>query len=232
MFNNDVIQKFSFYDAEGALMVKDASNTFSESGSGYIVVNETAYLLDGGKLVTSVPVGRGLDQDFLSYDYKSDNYYFSKNAEYVKIFASDGSFVRSVNTNKYATAATVGTGVFYLSSDRIVVQYENVCPDDAVIYDFLRNGAKENLETYVYNVTGDKWSKKSNFKYFIKFIANASDVRSPDESYDDSVTDIMTASAFSKKSLSIVESMYSVNKNLKVKVKFDDVLKKAAATFW
>ena len=45
VFNNDVIQKFSFYDAEGALMVKDASNTFSESGSGYIVVNETAYLL-------------------------------------------------------------------------------------------------------------------------------------------------------------------------------------------
>lgn len=114
VFNNDVIQKFSFYDAEGALMVKDASNTFSESGSGYIVVNETAYLLDGGKLVTSVPVGRGLDQDFLSYDYKSDNYYFSQPAQSdsVKIFGSDGSFMGSVDVTEFETAATNDTEVF------------------------------------------------------------------------------------------------------------------------
>lgn len=224
VFNNDVIQKFSFYDAEGALMVKDASNTFSESGSGYIVVNETAYLLDGGKLVTSVPVGRGLDQDFLSYDYKSDNYYFSKNAEYVKIFASDGSFIGSVDVTEFETAATNDTEVFYLSSDKIVVQYENVRPDDATRYDYSVDNSKAELKTYIYNVKNGKWSEKNNFKYKILNIVGASELEAENIVYDESITDIMLACEISKKSLSTKVSRYSVNKNLKVKVKFDDVL--------
>lgn len=226
VFNNDVIQKFSFYDAEGALMVKDASNTFSESGSGYIVVNETAYLLDGGKLVTSVPVGRGLDQDFLSYDYKSDNYYFSQPAQSdsVKIFASDGSFIGSVDVTEFKTAATNDTEVFYLSSDKIVVQYENVRPDDATRYDYLVYNSKAELKTYIYNVKNGKWSEKNNFKYKILNIFGASELEAENIVYDESITDIMLACEISKKSLSTKESRYSVNKNLKVKVKFDDVL--------
>ena len=226
VFNNDVIQKFSFYDAEGALMVKDASNTFSESGSGYIVVNETAYLLDGGKLVTSVPVGRGLDQDFLSYDYKSDNYYFSQPAQSdsVKIFGSDGSFIGSVDVTEFETAATNDTEVFYLSSDKIVVQYENVRPDDATRYDYFVYNSKAELKTYIYNVKNGKWSEKNNFKYKILNIVGASELEAENIVYDESITDIMLACEISKKSLSTKESRYSVNKNLKVKVKFDDVL--------
>lgn len=226
VFNNDVIQKFSFYDAEGALMVKDASNTFSESGSGYIVVNETAYLLDGGKLVTSVPVGRGLDQDFLSYDYKSDNYYFSQPAQSdsVKIFGSDGSFIGSVDVTEFETAATNDTEVFYLSSDKIVVQYENVRPDDATRYDYFVDNSKAELKTYIYNVKNGKWSEKNNFKYKILNIVGASELEAENIVYDESITDIMLACEISKKSLSTKVSRYSVNKNLKVKVKFDDVL--------
>lgn len=231
VFNNDVIQKFSFYDAEGALMVKDASNTFSESGSGYIVVNETAYLLDGGKLVTSVPVGRGLDQDFLSYDYKSDNYYFSQPAQSdsVKIFGSDGSFIGSVDVTEFETAATNDTEVFYLSSDKIVVQYENVRPDDATRYDYFVYNSKAELKTYIYNVKNGKWSEKNNFKYKILNIVGASELEAENIVYDESITDIMLACEISKKSLSTKESRYSVNKNLKVKVKFDELLDGYAA---
>ena len=231
VFNDDVIQKVSFYDAEGALMVKDASNTFSESGSGYIVVNETAYLLDGGILQARVPVGTGLDEDFLAYSYKSENYYFTEqtDVDYIKIFNADGAFVRSVNFNKYETAATYDTSVYYLSSDRIVVQYENVRPDDATRYDYFRSGTKFELNTYIYDVKKDKWSEKSNFKYLIRNLGSVDAIAFDEMRYDDSVTDLMIACEISKKSLSTVESVYSVNKNLKVKVKFDELLDGYAA---
>ena len=224
VFNNEEQKNSSFYDSAGGILAIDSPVTYSDEGVGYVVVGETAYLLDGGKLVTSVPVGRGLDQEFLSYDYKSDNYYFSKNAEYVKIFASDGSFIGSVDVTEFETAATNDTEVFYLSSDKIVVQYENVRPDDATRYDYFVDNSKAELKTYIYNVKNGKWSEKNNFKYKILNIVGASELEAENIVYDESITDIMLACEISKKSLSTKVSRYSVNKNLKVKVKFDDVL--------
>lgn len=224
VYNEEELKNYSFYDSEGGILVIDAPDTYTTQGSDYVVVGETAYLLDNGKLMQRVPVGTGLDEDFLAYDYKSDNYFFCNNDGYVKVFASDGSFVRSVNTDKYATAATNGKGVFYLSSDRIVVQYENVRPDDATRYDYFRYNTKFELKTYIYNVEKDKWSEKTGFKYLIGGIIGTDDIVDESMRYDESVTDIMRASKFSKKSLSAVESMYSVNKNLKIGVEFDELL--------
>ena len=226
VYNDDVLQKYSFYDSEGALLAKDAPENYSACGNGYIVVGETAYLLDDGKLQSRVPVGTGLDEDFLAYSYKSENYYFTEqtDVDYIKIFNADGAFVRSVNFNKYETAATYDTSVFYLSSDRIVVQYENVRPDDATRYDYFRSGTKIELNTYIYDVKKDKWSEKSNFKYLIRNLGSVEAIAFDEMRYDDSVTDLMIACEISKKSLSTVESVYSVNKNLKVKVKFDELL--------
>ena len=216
---------YSVYDAAGTAIVTNSENLPNVAGTdpSYFTMNGTAYLFDDdGVLEAKFAMGYDFDAAVLESDYKSDNYYYAKNGNYVKIMSAGGSFIRTINAASHANASTEATNVHYLSGDKIVVQYLDYRPFDATRYDFLYQGSKVELRTFIYNVEKDKWSEKKSFKYMINSISAAS--HEGEGAYDESVTDIMYAREFSKKTLAAVASLYSVNDNLKVKVAFDDVI--------
>ena len=216
---------YSVYDAAGTAIVTNSENLPNVAGTdpSYFTMNGTAYLFDDdGVLEAKFAMGYDFDAAVLESDYKSDNYYYAENGNYVKIMSAGGSFIRTINAASHANASTEATNVHYLSGDKIVVQYLDYRPFDATRYDFLYEGSKCELRTFIYNVEKDKWSEKKSFKYMISSVSAAS--HEGEGAYDESVTDIMYASEFSKKTLAAVASLYSVNDNLKVKVAFDDVI--------
>ena len=191
--------------------------------SDCVIINNIVYIVDGGELITSFEKTPSFDPVIANYEYESDNYfyYYYKDESYIQVFEKNGNLhtVADVSDNEYAS--TSKTSVFYLSEDKIVVQYTDRCADDENSYDYLTNGSKYEVRTYIFDAKKSKWSEKKSFKYVIDYIAPAE--HEGETAFDESITDIMFARKFSKKTLSDHYTVASVNDSLKVKIDFDDV---------
>ena len=189
--------------------------------SDCVIINNIVYIVDGGELITSFEKTPSFDPVIANYEYESDNYFYYKYESYIRVFEKNGNLhtVADVSDNEYAS--TSSTKVFYLSEDKIVVQYTDRCADDENSYDYLTNGSKYEVRTYIFDAKKSKWSEKKSFKYVIDYIAPAE--HEGETAFDESITDIMFARKFSKKTLSDHYTVASVNDSLKVKIDFDDV---------
>ena len=227
----------SFFDFEGkalnngfisesTVLFENSDTGFSlENGTdpGYIILNNVVYLVNDGKFVVSFEKGASFDPLIADYEYESENYFFCESADddHIRIFEKNGNLhaVADVSENEYAS--TSDYNVNYLSEDKIVVQYIDRCANDANSYDYLEGGNKYDVRTYIFDAKKAKWSQKKSFKYVIYFIAPAE--HEGETAFDDSITDLMFARKFSKKTLSDHYTVASVNDSLKVKIDFDDV---------
>ena len=189
--------------------------------SDCVIINNIVYIVDGGELITSFEKTPSFDPVIANYEYESDNYFYYKHESYIRVFEKNGNLhtVADVSDNEYAS--TSKTSVFYLSEDKIVVQYTDRCADDENSYDYLENGSKYEVRTYIFDAKKSKWSEKKSFKYVIDNIEPAEHEGAA--AFDESITDIMIARKFSKKTLSDHYTLASVNDSLKVKIDFDDV---------
>ena len=189
--------------------------------SDCVIINNIVYIVDGGELITSFEKTPSFDPVIANYEYESDNYFYYKYESYIQVFEKNGNLhtVADVSDNEYAS--TSSTFVFYLSEDKIVVQYKDRCADDKNSYDYLENGSKYEVRTYIFDAKKSKWSEKKSFKYVIDYIVPAEHEGAT--AFDESITDIMFARKFSKKTLSDHYTLASVNDSLKVKIDFDDV---------
>lgn len=189
--------------------------------SDCVIINNIVYIVDGGELITSFEKTPSFDPVIANYEYESDNYFYYKYESYIQVFEKNGNLhtVADVSDNEYAS--TSSTKVFYLSEDKIVVQYKDRCADDKNSYDYLENGSKYEVRTYIFDAKKSKWSEKKSFKYVIDNIEPAEHEGAA--AFDESITDIMIARKFSKKTLSDHYTLASVNDSLKVKIDFDDV---------
>lgn len=189
--------------------------------SDCVIINNIVYIVDGGELITSFEKTPSFDPVIANYEYESDNYFYYKYESYIRVFEKNGNLhtVADVSDNEYAS--TSSTKVFYLSEDKIVVQYTDRCADDENSYDYLTNGSKYEVRTYIFDAKKSKWSEKKSFKYVIDNIVPAE--HEGTTAFDESITDIMFARKFSKKTLSDHYTVASVNDSLKVKIDFDDV---------
>ena len=189
--------------------------------SDCVIINNIVYIVDGGELITSFEKTPSFDPVIANYEYESDNYFYYKDESYIQVFEKNGNLhtVADVSDNEYAS--TSKTSVFYLSEDKIVVQYTDRCADDENSYDYLENGSKYEVRTYIFDAKKSKWSEKKSFKYVISSIVPAEHEGAT--AFDESITDIMFARKFSKKTLSDHYTVASVNDSLKVKIDFDDV---------
>ena len=189
--------------------------------SDCVIINNIVYIVDGGELITSFEKTPSFDPVIANYEYESDNYFYYKDESYIQVFEKNGNLhtVADVSDNEYAS--TSSTKVFYLSEDKIVVQYTDRCADDENSYDYLTNGSKYEVRTYIFDAKKSKWSEKKSFKYVIDNIEPAEHEGAA--AFDESITDIMIARKFSKKTLSDHYTLASVNDSLKVKIDFDDV---------
>ena len=189
--------------------------------SDCVIINNIVYIVDGGELITSFEKTPSFDPVIANYEYESDNYFYYKYESYIRVFEKNGNLhtVADVSDNEYAS--TSKTSVFYLSEDKIVVQYTDRCADDENSYDYLTNGSKYEVRTYIFDAKKSKWSEKKSFKYVIDNIVPAEHEGAT--AFDESITDIMFARKFSKKTLSDHDTVASVNDSLKVKIDFDDV---------
>ena len=189
--------------------------------SDCVIINNIVYIVDGGELITSFEKTPSFDPVIANYEYESDNYFYYKYESYIRVFEKNGNLhtVADVSDNEYAS--TSKTSVFYLSEDKIVVQYTDRCADDENSYDYLTNGSKYEVRTYIFDAKKSKWSEKKSFKYVISSIVPAEHEGAT--AFDESITDIMFARKFSKKTLSDHNTLASVNDSLKVKIDFDDV---------
>ena len=189
--------------------------------SDCVIINNIVYIVDGGELITSFEKTPSFDPVIANYEYESDNYFYYKYESYIRVFEKNGNLhtVADVSDNEYAS--TSSTKVFYLSEDKIVVQYTDRCADDENSYDYLTNGSKYEVRTYIFDAKKSKWSEKKSFKYVIDNIVPAEHEGAT--AFDESITDIMFARKFSKKTLSDHDTVASVNDSLKVKIDFDDV---------
>ena len=189
--------------------------------SDCVIINNIVYIVDGGELITSFEKTPSFDPVIANYEYESDNYFYYKDESYIQVFEKNGNLhtVADVSDNEYAS--TSKTSVFYLSEDKIVVQYTDRCADDENSYDYLENGSKYEVRTYIFDAKKSKWSEKKSFKYVIDNIEPAEHEGAA--AFDESITDIMIARKFSKKTLSDHYTRASVNDSLKVKIDFDDV---------
>lgn len=189
--------------------------------SDCVIINNIVYIVDGGELITSFEKTPSFDPVIANYEYESDNYFYYKYESYIRVFEKNGNLhtVADVSDNEYAS--TSSTKVFYLSEDKIVVQYTDRCADDENSYDYLTNGSKYEVRTYIFDAKKSKWSEKKSFKYVISSIVPAEHEGAA--AFDESITDIMFARKFSKKTLSDHYTLASVNDSLKVKIDFDDV---------
>lgn len=189
--------------------------------SDCVIINNIVYIVDGGELITSFEKTPSFDPVIANYEYESDNYFYYKDESYIQVFEKNGNLhtVADVSDNEYAS--TSSTKVFYLSEDKIVVQYTDRCADDENSYDYLTNGSKYEVRTYIFDAKKSKWSEKKSFKYVINNIVPAEHEGAT--AFDESITDIMFARKFSKKTLSDHYTVASVNDSLKVKIDFDDV---------
>ena len=189
--------------------------------SDCVIINNIVYIVDGGELITSFEKTPSFDPVIANYEYESDNYFYYKYESYIRVFEKNGNLhtVADVSDNEYAS--TSKTSVFYLSEDKIVVQYTDMCADDENSYDYLTNGSKYEVRTYIFDAKKSKWSEKKSFKYVIDNIVPAEHEGAA--AFDESITDIMFARKFSKKTLSDHYTLASVNDSLKVKIDFDDV---------
>lgn len=191
--------------------------------SDCVIINNIVYIVDGGELITSFEKTPSFDPDIAAYTYESDNYFFYyDNHDNVKVFEKNGNLHAVADLTENAQASGSDVKVFYLSGDKIVVQYQDRRANDEKSYDFIASGGiKYDLRTYLFDAEKAKWSEKKSFKYVIDGIIPA-----PHEgmaAYDDSITDIMTAYEFSKDELSAHLTVAAINDNLKVKKDFDDV---------
>ena len=189
--------------------------------SDCVIINNIVYIVDRGELITSFEKTPSFDPVIANYEYESDNYFYYKYESYIRVFEKNGNLhtVADVSDNEYAS--TSSTKVFYLSEDKIVVQYTDRCADDENSYDYLTNGSKYEVRTYIFDAKKSKWSEKKSFKYVISSIVPAEHEGAT--AFDESITDIMFARKFSKKTLSDHYTVASVNDSLKVKIDFDDV---------
>ena len=189
--------------------------------SDCVIINNIVYIVDGGELITSFEKTPSFDPVIANYEYESDNYFYYKDESYIQVFEKNGNLhtVADVSDNEYAS--TSKTSVFYLSEDKIVVQYTDRCADDENSYDYLASGSKYEVRTYIFDAKKSKWSEKKSFKYVISSIVPAEHEGAT--AFDESITDIMFARKFSKKTLSDHYTVASVNDSLKVKIDFDDV---------
>ena len=189
--------------------------------SDCVIINNIVYIVDGGELITSFEKTPSFDPVIANYEYESDNYFYYKDESYIQVFEKNGNLhtVADVSDNEYAS--TSSTKVFYLSEDKIVVQYTDRCADDENSYDYLASGSKYEVRTYIFDAKKSKWSEKKSFKYVISSIVPAEHEGAT--AFDESITDIMFARKFSKKTLSDHYTVASVNDSLKVKIDFDDV---------
>lgn len=189
--------------------------------SDCVIINNIVYIVDGGELITSFEKTPSFDPVIANYEYESDNYFYYKDESYIQVFEKNGNLhtVADVSDNEYAS--TSSTSVFYLSEDKIVVQYIDRCADDENSYDYLTSGSKYEVRTYIFDAKKSKWSEKKSFKYVISYIEPAEHEGAA--AFDESITDIMVARKFSKKMLSDHYTVASVNDSLKVKIDFDDV---------
>lgn len=189
--------------------------------SDCVIINNIVYIVDRGELITSFEKTPSFDPVIANYEYESDNYFYYKYESYIQVFEKNGNLhtVADVSDNEYAS--TSSTSVFYLSEDKIVVQYKDRCADDKNSYDYLENGSKYEVRTYIFDAKKSKWSEKKSFKYLINDIVPAEHEGAA--AFDESITDIMFARKFSKKTLSDHYTVASVNDSLKVKIDFDDV---------
>lgn len=189
--------------------------------SDCVIINNIVYIVDGGELITSFEKTPSFDPVIANYEYESDNYFYYKYESYIQVFEKNGNLhtVADVSDNEYAS--TSSTSVFYLSEDKIVVQYTDRCADDENSYDYLTSGSKYEVRTYIFDAKKSKWSEKKSFKYVIDNIVPAEHEGAT--AFDESITDIMFARKFSKKTLSDHYTVASVNDSLKVKIDFDDV---------
>ena len=189
--------------------------------SDCVIINNIVYIVDGGELITSFEKTPSFDPVIANYEYESDNYFYYKYESYIRVFEKNGNLhtVADVSDNEYAS--TSSTKVFYLSEDKIVVQYTDRCADDENSYDYLTSGSKYEVRTYIFDAKKSKWSEKKSFKYVIDLIFAAE--HEGEKAFDDSIKDIMVARKFSKKALSDHFVFASVNDSLKIKIDFDDV---------
>lgn len=213
----------SFVSAEKFTVENKYVNLSSGTASvNYVIVNNTVYILKDGELVTSFEKGASFDSDIAEFNGESNNYLYFKDGLYIKAFnKSNGQLHVVADLTENAFQNTDKTTSFFLSEDKIVVQYRDKCKEDANSYDFLVGNQKFEIRTFIYDVEKAKWKEKKSFKYFIYDISAAEHEGA--SAFDESVTDIMTACKFSGKELSGHITVASVNDSLKIKIDFDDV---------
>lgn len=237
VINEVAYTDLSFFDFEGkalnngfisesTVLFENSDTGFSlENGKdpGYIILNNFVYLVKGGKFVVSFEKGASFDPSIANYKYESENYFFvpSDDEETVRVFKKNGNLhtVADITENKNATTSSFS--INYLSEDKAVVQYLDRCAEDENSYDYLNNGTKFEVRTFIFDAEKSKWSEKKSFKYVIGFIFAAE--HEGEKAFDDSIKDIMVARKFSKKALSDHVVFASVNDSLKIKIDFDDV---------
>ena len=214
----------SFISAEQFKRENGHINFSSSSASvNYVIVNNIVYILEDGELVTSFEKGASFDADIAEFNGESNNYlYFEEDYSYIKAFnKSNGQLHVVADLTENAFQNTDKINSFFLSEDKIVVQYMDQCKEDANSYDFLVGNQKFEIRTFIYDVEKAKWKEKKSFKYFIVDIYAAEHEGA--SAFDESVTDIMEAYKFSGKELSGHKTVASVNDSLKIKIDFDDV---------
>ena len=239
VINEVAYTDLSFFDFEGkalnngfisesTVLFENSDTGFSlENGTdpGYIILNNVVYLVKGGKFVVSFEKGASFDPSIADYEYESENYFFvpgdDEETVTVRVFEKNGNLHTVADITENKNASTSSTSVFYLSEDKIVVQYTDRCADDENSYDYLTNGSKYEVRTYIFDAKKSKWSEKKSFKYVIDLIFAAE--HEGEKAFDDSIKDIMVARKFSKKALSDHFVFASVNDSLKIKIDFDDV---------
>ncbi len=239
VINEVAYTDLSFFDFEGkalnngfisesTVLFENSDTGFSlENGKdpGYIILNNVVYLVNDGKFVVSFEKGASFDPSIADYEYESENYFFvpgdDEETETVRVFEKNGNLHTVADITENKNASTSSTSVFYLSEDKIVVQYKDRCADDKNSYDYLISGSKYEVRTYIFDAKKSKWSEKKSFKYVINNIVPAEHEGAA--AFDESITDIMVARKFSKKTLSDHYTVASVNDSLKVKIDFDDV---------
>lgn len=197
----------------------------SGTASGnYVIVNNIVYILEDGELVTSFEKGASFDPDIAEFNGESNNYLYYRSGSAVKAFnKNNGQLHVVVDLTENELQNTDAKTSFYLSEDKIVVQYIDNCKEDANSYDFLVGNQKYEIRTFIYDVEKAKWKEKKSFKYLIDNIYAAE--HEGVSAFDESVTDIMEAYKFSGKELSAHMTVASVNDSLKIKIDFDDVFK-------